>query len=171
MIPWTVACQAPLSMGFLRQVYWSGLPFPSPADFLTQEWNPLSCIGRWIIYHWATREAPWIKQVFPKFSPFCFLLWQSSSWDSLHLVSNSSLPLFFSAHFNQHFTPNIPPKLSLSRSLRWRHLIKVLKEETEKNYSKLRTKKNKGDSKAQCSRRCVQKGKDLRWRKDCRSWR
>ena len=32
MIPWTVAYQAPLSMGFSRQEYWSGLPFPSPGD-------------------------------------------------------------------------------------------------------------------------------------------
>ena len=31
-IPWTVACQAPLSMRFSRQEYWSGLPFPSPGD-------------------------------------------------------------------------------------------------------------------------------------------
>ena len=30
--PWTVAHQAPLSMGFLRQEYWSGLPFPPPGD-------------------------------------------------------------------------------------------------------------------------------------------
>jgi len=30
--PWTVAQQAPLSAGFPRQEYWSGLPFPSPAD-------------------------------------------------------------------------------------------------------------------------------------------
>ena len=30
--PWTVACQAPLSMGFSRQEYRSGLPFPSPGD-------------------------------------------------------------------------------------------------------------------------------------------
>ena len=30
--PWTVARQAPLSMGFSRQEYWSGLPFPSPGD-------------------------------------------------------------------------------------------------------------------------------------------
>ena len=30
--PWTVAYQAPLSMGFSRQQYWSGLPFPSPRD-------------------------------------------------------------------------------------------------------------------------------------------
>ena len=32
VIPWTVDCQAPLSMGFPRQEYWSGLPFPSPGD-------------------------------------------------------------------------------------------------------------------------------------------
>ena len=32
MTPWTVAYQAPLSMGFSRQKYWSGLPFPSPED-------------------------------------------------------------------------------------------------------------------------------------------
>ena len=30
--PWTVARQAPLSMGFSRQEYFSGLPFPSPGD-------------------------------------------------------------------------------------------------------------------------------------------
>ena len=30
--PWTVACQAPRSMGFSRQEYGSGLPFPSPRD-------------------------------------------------------------------------------------------------------------------------------------------
>ena len=30
--PWTVACQAPLSMGFSRQENWNGLPFPSPGD-------------------------------------------------------------------------------------------------------------------------------------------
>ena len=32
MTPWTVACQAPLSMEFSRQEYWSGLPFPTPGD-------------------------------------------------------------------------------------------------------------------------------------------
>ena len=30
--PWTVAYQAPPFMGFSRQEYWSGLPFPSPGD-------------------------------------------------------------------------------------------------------------------------------------------
>ena len=32
VIPWTIAHQAPLSMGFSRQEYWSGLPFLSPGD-------------------------------------------------------------------------------------------------------------------------------------------
>ena len=32
MIPWTVALQAALSMGFPSQEYWSGLPFPTPGD-------------------------------------------------------------------------------------------------------------------------------------------
>ena len=31
-IPWTIAHQAPPAMGFSRQEYWSGLPFPSPGD-------------------------------------------------------------------------------------------------------------------------------------------
>ena len=30
--PWTVACQAPLPIGFPRQEYWSEFPFPSPGD-------------------------------------------------------------------------------------------------------------------------------------------
>ena len=36
---WTAACQASLSMGFSRQEYWSGLPFPLQEIFLTQELN------------------------------------------------------------------------------------------------------------------------------------
>ena len=34
MTPWIVACQAPLSTGFPKKEYWSGLPFPSPGDLL-----------------------------------------------------------------------------------------------------------------------------------------
>ena len=39
-IPWTVAYQAPPSMGFSRQEYWSGLPFPSPGDLPDPEFKP-----------------------------------------------------------------------------------------------------------------------------------
>ena len=41
---WTVACQAPLSMGFSRQKYWSGLPFPSPEDLPHPGIKPMSSI-------------------------------------------------------------------------------------------------------------------------------
>ena len=40
--PWTVAHQAPLSMGFPRQEYWSGLPFPPPGDLFDPGLKPLS---------------------------------------------------------------------------------------------------------------------------------
>ena len=40
--PWTVARQAPLSMGFPRQEYWSELPFPTPKDLPNPEIEPVS---------------------------------------------------------------------------------------------------------------------------------
>ena len=40
--PWTVAYQAPPSMGFSRQEYWSGLLFPSPGDLPDPEFEPRS---------------------------------------------------------------------------------------------------------------------------------
>ena len=43
MTPWTVARQAPLSMGFPRQEYWGRLPFPSPGDLPNPRielWSP-----------------------------------------------------------------------------------------------------------------------------------
>ena len=46
--PWTVACQAPLSMAFPRQEYWCGLPFPSPVDLPNPGIKPASpaLVGR-----------------------------------------------------------------------------------------------------------------------------
>ena len=40
--PWTVAYEAPPSMGFSRQEYWSGLPFPSPGDLPNSGIEPRS---------------------------------------------------------------------------------------------------------------------------------
>ena len=39
--PWTIAYQAPSSMGFSRQEYWSGLPLPSPEDLLNPGIEPV----------------------------------------------------------------------------------------------------------------------------------
>ena len=62
---WTVACQASLAMGFPRQEYWSGLPFPSLGDppdpgnlcypgieLASPTWAGVFCVAE------PTREAP-----------------------------------------------------------------------------------------------------------------
>ena len=64
--PWTVTQQAPLSMGFSRQEYWSGLPFPTPGELLrkfllqSRDQTCISCvsyIGRQILYHCITWDV------------------------------------------------------------------------------------------------------------------
>ena len=55
--PWTIAYQAPLSMEFFRQKYWSGLPFPSPADLPDPGIKPRSPALESDSLP-ATREAP-----------------------------------------------------------------------------------------------------------------
>ena len=59
---WTAARQHLLSMGFSRQEYWHGLPLPPPGESSQlRDWTRISCIsciGRRILYHWASWEAP-----------------------------------------------------------------------------------------------------------------
>ena len=56
--PWTIAHQAPLSMEFSRQAYWSGLPFPSPGDLLSQGLNSHHQHCRQILYHLSHQGSP-----------------------------------------------------------------------------------------------------------------
>ena len=51
---WTLACQVPLSMGFSRQEYWSGLPCPSPGDLPDPGWN-LHLLG---LLRWQAGSSP-----------------------------------------------------------------------------------------------------------------
>ena len=56
---WTVAHQAPLSMGFPRQEYWSELPFPSPGDLPDPGIEPcVSCIAGRFFTTEPTGEKP-----------------------------------------------------------------------------------------------------------------
>ena len=58
--PWTAACQAPLSMEFPRQNYWSGLQFPTPWSSRPRDQTGISCVSctsRQILYHRAIWEA------------------------------------------------------------------------------------------------------------------
>ena len=51
---WTVSCQAPLSIGFSRQEYWSGLPCPPPWDLLSQGFN----LHLFCLLHWQAGSLP-----------------------------------------------------------------------------------------------------------------
>ena len=55
--PWTAAHQAPLSRGFSRQEYQSGLSFPLALPDPGIEPASPALAGMWILYHWATWEA------------------------------------------------------------------------------------------------------------------
>ena len=60
-IPWTVACQAPLSMEFSRQEYWSAQPFPYSllqGIFPAQGSNPSLLQCRQILYHLSHQRSP-----------------------------------------------------------------------------------------------------------------
>ena len=57
--PWTVARQAPLSMGFPRQEYWSGLPFPTPGDLPDPGVEPASAALAGRFFTTAPPGKPW----------------------------------------------------------------------------------------------------------------
>ena len=77
---WTVAHQAPLSMGFSRQEYWSGLPFPPPGDLPNPGLDPVSPVlgGRFF-----TAEPP---------NLFCFEL--DSIWMHFNIINIFSFHSF-----------------------------------------------------------------------------
>ena len=56
--PWVIACQAPLSMGFSKQEYWSGLPFPAPGDLLDPEIKSKPLLSPVLAGAFFTTEPP-----------------------------------------------------------------------------------------------------------------
>ena len=59
VITWTVAHQAPLSMGFSRQEYWSGLPFPPPEDIPNSGMEPQSLVSPALAGGFFTTSTIW----------------------------------------------------------------------------------------------------------------
>ena len=93
MTPWTITHQAPLSMGFSRQEYWSGLPFPSPGDLPNMGIEPVSptLAGRFFTIS-ATWEACY---------PFNHLLiWGVFIWGILLLSCGLTLILMLRKRHN-----------------------------------------------------------------------
>jgi len=62
-IPWTVACQAPLSLEFSRQQYWSGLPFLSPGYRPYSRMESVSHIAGRFSTARVTKEAIYFKRL------------------------------------------------------------------------------------------------------------
>ena len=79
--PWTVGYQAPLSIGFSRQEYWSGWPSPSPGNLSNCVLYRYVCMH---VYNWITVLYTWDKK--SKTYLFCS---PRSLWRSLFLQINS----------------------------------------------------------------------------------
>ena len=73
MIPWTVACLAPLSMGFPRHKYCSGLPFPSPRDLPDPGIEPTSPVSSALAEGFFTTEHPGKPR--SSLTPYYWTLW------------------------------------------------------------------------------------------------
>ena len=80
---WTIARQAPLSMGFPRQGYWSGLPFPSPGDLPDPRIKPMPPVlaGRFF-----TTEPPAKPIYLSIIKQWEVNLWEVNSIPNLYLL-------------------------------------------------------------------------------------
>ena len=76
MAPWTVAHQTPKSMGFPRQEYWRGLPFPSPGNLLDLGIKPISTK---IASRFSTAELP---------GKLYYLVYRHSNVEAVSLISS-----------------------------------------------------------------------------------
>ena len=102
--PWTVTCEAPLSMGFYRQEYWSGLPFPSLGDPCDSGTEPTSFVSPALAGRSLTTVLPGKPQRTPAKHP-------------ARTSSQSAAVPFCSAPWagcqqREHFPPSPQPALS-----------------------------------------------------------
>ena len=120
---WTVACQAPVYMGFTRQEYCSGLPFPTPDDVPDPRIEPMSpAFGGMFFNNSATQEAPLLMD-----KPFYFedimcakFLQLDVIWVVLRLLSIMSSSNLNATFFKKLFlkeTNSLPNILYISFSL------------------------------------------------------
>ena len=92
-ISWTVACQAPLSVGFSRQEYWSGLPFPSPRDLLGPGIQPVSCIAGGLFTDWATGDCDYSCEI-----KRCLFLISKAMIDLYNVLKSRDITLLTKFH-------------------------------------------------------------------------
>ena len=131
---WTIAHQAPLSMGFPRQEYWSGLPFHFPGDFPDPESKPVSpALAGGFFATWATWETHHLVYSL-KFSntwkiwlrTFAHIYWVSIKNVQFSSVAQSCLTLCDPMNHSMPRTPPCPSptprsSLRLRSSSQWCH--------------------------------------------------
>ena len=120
VIPWTVAYQAPLSMGFSRQEYWSGFPFPSPGDLPNPGIEPRSpALQEDILIHtykYIYNGPQWnlyLTKVQIKWIGECHILWKFSCSSNLDIIYTWSRMLWLEVEKNV-----LPMKMINSSKLR-----------------------------------------------------
>ena len=125
-IPWTVAYQAPLSMEFSRQEYWSGLPFPWGSS-RPRDRTQVSCIIGRCFTGWATRKVR-VTQ------PINFIM-NIKSIQAIHLFINVYWPLIFADHcirdWSLHWTHFAGNQLSLWHTMLLTNLQEILENSKE----------------------------------------
>ena len=105
--PWTVARQAPLSMGFSRQEYWSRLLCPPSGDLPDPGSNPrlsVCCMGSQILYHWRDLGSP----------PVLYIVVSVRQSQTLCCLSSSEVRLASSPRVRVH-APLEPSSLAISQ--------------------------------------------------------
>ena len=92
--PWSVACHAPLFVGFVRQEYWSGLPFPSPGDLPDPRIEPESPPLH------ADSESPWkpLRIQSCSVTQLCPTLCTPVDWSTMGFPVLHYLPQFAQTH-------------------------------------------------------------------------
>ena len=83
-IPWTVTQQAPLSIGFSRQEYWNGLPFPSPGDLPDPGREPVSPALAGRFFTTESPRKPWYILANTKFLPLNDNLLESTDFKAYY---------------------------------------------------------------------------------------
>ena len=96
--PLPVAHQAPLSMGFPGKNPGMGCHFLLQGIFLTQGLNPQLLHYKWILYHWAIREAKWLDQIKSN-PPF---VWETMNFLSYQLEFSNILDLQAYKYFSKN---------------------------------------------------------------------
>ena len=111
--PWTVAYQAPPSMGFSRQEYWSGLPFPSPGDLPDPGIEPRSPA----LPAGALPSEPFVK-LYVNICLFNCWIWLFYYFFALFFRKNEKIPKDWCYLLKQK-----PDEFYLNKTFTWNYLV------------------------------------------------